>query len=123
GARLLTRRLESQQREGTIIANLLNLWNSFGRRLRQNCIVAPATNWASTLLNKAIRQQKYLNNIVEQDHRAIKRRTPPMMGFKDFHCARILLGGIEMMHMIAKGQMKGDRKNQTPAEQFYSLVA
>ncbi|WP_088508683.1 IS6 family transposase, partial [Burkholderia ubonensis] len=68
-----------------------------------------------------IRQQKYLNNIVEQDHRAIKRRTRPMMGFKDFHCARILLGGIEVMHMIAKGQMKVVHKSQTAAEQFYSL--
>ncbi|MGC3030190.1 hypothetical protein ACPUER_34560 [Burkholderia sp. DN3021] len=38
-----------------------------------------------------------------------------MMGFKDFHCARILLGGIELMHVIAKGKMKGDRKNQTSA--------
>ncbi|KVN35621.1 IS6 family transposase, partial [Burkholderia ubonensis] len=70
-----------------------------------------------------IRQQKYLNNIVEQDHRAIKRRTRPMMGFKDFHCARILLGGIEVMHMIAKGQMKVVHKSQTAAEQFYSLAA
>nr|WP_232439473.1 IS6 family transposase [Burkholderia ubonensis] len=70
-----------------------------------------------------IRQQKNLNNIVEQDHRAIKRRTRPMMGFKDFHCARILLGGIEAMRMIAKGQMKAVRKSQTVAEQFYSLAA
>jgi putative transposase len=70
-----------------------------------------------------IRQKKYLNNIVEQDHRAIKRRTRPMMGFKDFRCARILLAGIEVMHMIVKGQLKSDRKNQTPAEQFYSLAA
>jgi putative transposase len=70
-----------------------------------------------------IRQTKYLNNIVEQDHRAIKRRTRAIMGFKNFRCARILLGGIEVMHMIGKGQMKTDRKNQTPAEQFYSLVA
>uniref|UniRef100_UPI003BEEE573 IS6 family transposase n=1 Tax=Burkholderia arboris TaxID=488730 RepID=UPI003BEEE573 len=69
-----------------------------------------------------IRQRKYLNNIVEQDHRAIKRRTRPMMGFKDFRCARIMLGGIEVMHMIRKGQMKATRKNQTPAEQFYSLA-
>src|ERR1700682_4949042 len=44
-----------------------------------------------------IRQVKYLNNIVEQDHRAIKRRTRPMMGFKDFRCARIILSGIEVM--------------------------
>jgi putative transposase len=41
-----------------------------------------------------IRQVKYLNNIVEQDHRAIKRRKRPMLGFKTFRCARILLGGI-----------------------------
>lgn len=69
-----------------------------------------------------VRQAKYLNNIVEQDHRAIKRRTRPMMGFKDFRCARILLGGIELMHMIAKGQMQADGLNQTPADQFYSLA-
>lgn len=69
-----------------------------------------------------IRQKKYLNNIVEQDHRAIKRRTRPMMGFKDFRCARIVLGRTEVMHMIRKGQMNANRKNQTPAEQFYSLA-
>ncbi|CAB3810718.1 IS6 family transposase ISBmu21 [Paraburkholderia ultramafica] len=69
-----------------------------------------------------IRQNKYLNNIVEQDHRAIKRRTRPMMGFKDFRCARIILGGIETMHMIMKGQMKSSATTQTPAEQFYSLL-
>jgi transposase-like protein len=69
-----------------------------------------------------IRQAKYLNNIVEQDHRAIKRRTRPMLGFKDFRCARILLSGIELMHMIRKGQMKGTVIRRTVAEQFYSLV-
>ncbi|WP_175908193.1 IS6 family transposase [Burkholderia seminalis] len=69
-----------------------------------------------------IRQAKYLNNIVDQDHRAIKRRTHPMMGFKNFRCARIVLGGIEVMHMIRKGQMKAIRKNRTAAEQFYSLA-
>ncbi|RKT10708.1 DDE superfamily endonuclease [Paraburkholderia sp. RAU2J] len=69
-----------------------------------------------------IRQVKYLNNIVEQDHRAIKRRTRPMLGFKIFRCARILLSSIELMHMIAKGQMKDFSIGQTPAEQFYSLA-
>jgi putative transposase len=53
-----------------------------------------------------IRQSKYLNNLIEQDHRAIKRRTWSMLGFKTFRCARILLRGIEIMHTIAKGQMK-----------------
>ncbi len=68
-----------------------------------------------------VRQAKYVNNIVEQDHRAIKRRTRPMMGVKDFRCARILPGGIELMHMIVKGQMQTDGLKQTPANQFYSL--
>src|SRR6202795_1834240 len=69
-----------------------------------------------------IRQVKYLNNIVEQDHRAIKRIIKPMMGFKDFRCARIILSGIETMHMIRKGQMCDDGVASTAAEQFYSLV-
>ena len=69
-----------------------------------------------------VRQNKYLNNIVEQDHRAIKRIIKPMMGFKDFRCARIILSGIETMHMIRKGQMKVDGIARTTAEQFYSLV-
>jgi putative transposase len=69
-----------------------------------------------------IRQVKYLNNIVEQDHRAIKRRTRPMMGFKDFRCARIILSGIETMHMIRKGQMKDGGVARTAAAQFYSLM-
>jgi hypothetical protein len=51
-----------------------------------------------------LRQSKYLNNIVEQDHRAIKRIARPMLGFKSFRCASILIAGIETMHMIRKGQ-------------------
>ena len=70
-----------------------------------------------------IRQSKYLNNLVEQDHRAIKRRARPMLGFKTFRCARILLGGIEIMHMITKGQMKCARGiHLSGADQFYSLA-
>lgn len=69
-----------------------------------------------------IRQNKYLNNVVEQDHRAIKRIIRPMMGFKDFRCARIILSGIEIMHMIRKGQMNDDDSVRTVADQFYSLV-
>ena len=46
---------------------------------------------------------KYLNDIVEQDHRAIKRIVRPMLGFKSFRYASILIAGIETMHMIKKG--------------------
>jgi transposase-like protein len=70
-----------------------------------------------------IRQSKYLNNLFEQDHREIKRRTRPMLGFKTFCCARILPAGIEVMHMIAKGQMKCDRgTHPSAADQFYDLA-
>ena len=50
-----------------------------------------------------LRQSKYLSNIVEQDHRAIKWIVRPMPGFKAFRCARINLAGVEVMHMIKKG--------------------
>ncbi len=70
-----------------------------------------------------VRQAKYLNNIVEQDHRAIKRHTRPMLGFKNFRCARIILGGIELMHMIAKGEMKcAHRTHPSAADEFYNLA-
>lgn len=54
-----------------------------------------------------LRQSKYLNNVVEQDHRHIKRIVKPMMGFKTFNSARRTLSGIEAMNMIRKGQVKG----------------
>jgi len=70
-----------------------------------------------------VRQIKYLNNIVEQDHRAVKRVTKPMLGFKSFNAAKCVLAGIELMHMIRKGQlmMKGCEK-MSFAEQFYALA-
>jgi len=71
-----------------------------------------------------IRQCKYLNNIVEQDHRFIKKKIRPMLGFKSFRSARITLGGIETVHMIRKGQMKQRAGQHQPfAQQFYSLAA
>ena len=71
-----------------------------------------------------MRQIKYLNNIVEQDHRAVKRVVRPMLGFKSFRSARTTLQGIELMHMINKGQMVSDAgENLSAAEQFYSLAA
>ena len=63
-----------------------------------------------------------LNNIVKQDHRAIKCRTRPMLGFKTFNCARILIAGIELMHMSYKGQMKHYNFQLTPAQLFHSLA-
>jgi putative transposase len=73
----------------------------------------------------AIRQVKYLNNVVEQDHRAVKRITRPMLGLKSFDAAQCTLAGVELMHMIKKRQMMvaaGD-EGLTAAEQFYTLAA
>jgi putative transposase len=53
-----------------------------------------------------LRQVNYLNNIVEQDHRAIRRKVRPMMGFNSLWSASVTLAGIELMHMIRKGQLK-----------------
>ena len=70
-----------------------------------------------------VRQIKYLSNIVEQDHRAIKRVTKPMLNFKSFRSARGVLAGIELMHMIRKGQMISTEENKRSfAEQFYALA-
>jgi transposase-like protein len=73
----------------------------------------------------AIRQVKYLNNIVEQDHRAVKRITRPMLGFKSFEAAQGTLVGIELMHMIKKRQMRVEARDEgcPAAELFYLLAA
>src|SRR5947209_16294739 len=73
----------------------------------------------------AIRKVKYLNNIVEQDHRGVKRITRPMLGFKAFDAAQSTLVGIELMHMIKKRQLMVEEGNEgrTAAEQFYALAA
>jgi transposase-like protein len=72
----------------------------------------------------AIRKVKYLNNIVEQDHRGVKRITCPMLGFKSFEAAQSTLVGIELIHMLLKGQLAdGVEQGRTAAEQFYALAA
>ena len=68
-----------------------------------------------------IRQIKYLNNILEQDHRFIKRITKPMMGFKTFHSASATIAGIEVAHMIRKNQFANN--NHSPFHIFAALAA
>ena len=70
-----------------------------------------------------VRQVKCLNNIVEQDHRAVKRVTRPMLGFKSFRSARNILASIILMHMIRKGQLlKEGIDKMSFADQFYALA-
>jgi transposase-like protein len=71
-----------------------------------------------------IRQSQYLNNRIEQDHRAIKRRVHPMLGFKSADSARVILSGIEIVHMMRKHQAKyACHSNLSLAEQFERLAA
>lgn len=62
-----------------------------------------------------LRQVKYLNNLIEQDHRFIKRLTKPGMGFGSFNTARRTLRGFEAMNMIRKGQVRGVNKGDVQA--------
>jgi putative transposase len=70
-----------------------------------------------------LRQSRYLDNVVEQDHRAVKRIVRPMLGFKSFNCTRFLIAGIETMHMIKKEQLDRPKAQaSSAASQFYSLA-
>ena len=70
-----------------------------------------------------IRQCKYLNNIVEQDHRFIKKRIRGMLGFKKFNSAKIILAGVEVLHMIFKSQSGYmPLLHQDPIEAYWGLV-
>ena len=73
----------------------------------------------------AIRQGKAVNNVVEQDHRGVKRVTRPMVGFQSFEAAQDTLVGLELMPMSKKRQMRMEDGDEglTAAELFYSLAA
>ena len=70
-----------------------------------------------------VRQVKYLNNIVEQDHGAIKRVTRPMLNFKSFRAAGSVPAGVDLMHMIRKSQFAIDGADKMSfVDQFYALA-
>lgn len=68
-----------------------------------------------------IRQCKFLNNIVEQDHRFVKKRIVRSLGFKEFESAKRTLSGIEMVHMIRKNQLIFNRESMFKS--FYALAS
>ncbi|MBJ8055908.1 IS6 family transposase [Bacillus cereus] len=69
-----------------------------------------------------IRQVKYLNNIVEQKHRFIKKRVRSMLGFKSYETATSILSGVEAMHMMKKGQfVLMDKSVQNQKEFIHKL--
>jgi transposase-like protein len=73
-----------------------------------------------------LRSSKYLNNLIEQDHRSVKLRLGPMLGFKRFRNASITISGIELMHRIRKGQFnlgKLRTDNKTTPEIWNAVLA
>jgi transposase-like protein len=72
----------------------------------------------------ALRQVKYVPHIVEQEHRAVKRVTRPMLGFQAFEAAQSTLTGIALMHMLRKGQLDaGGEQGLRAADQCYALAS
>jgi putative transposase len=73
----------------------------------------------------AIRQIRYLNNNVEQDHKAVKRITRPMLGFTSFEAAQGTTASVELIYVIKKRQFVVEKRDEslTAAEQFYTLAA
>ena len=65
------------------------------------------------------RRGRWLNNLVEQDHRRIKRLTRPMLGFGSFVTARRTLAGVEAMAMVAKGQVRGVPGDDMPGQRAF----
>ena len=71
-----------------------------------------------------MRRSRYLNNWIEQDHRAVKRILRAMLELKNFRCGRALLAGIETMHMIKKGQLDAIKdRASSAANQLHSLAS
>jgi len=75
-----------------------------------------------------LRQSKYLNNVIEQDHRFLQRLIKPGLGFKSFNTARRTITGYEVMQMLRKGQVMGVAKGDVLAQlnfmaQIFGVVA
>ena len=88
--------------------------------MSQTSLFSPGVRFVSGGRAIGIRQVKYLNNILEQDHRFIKRVTGPMMGFKGFHSAAATIAEIEIAHMVRKGQIPA---NWASAFQIFARLA
>ena len=121
--------LMSAKRDAAAARQFLEQAMGLHGRPQKVSIDGSPTNKAAVLAVEAsaakpieLRQIKYLNNLIEQDHRAIKRIVRPMLGFKSWPCACILIAGIETMHMIKKGQLAQQGTATSAADQFYSLA-
>jgi transposase-like protein len=104
---------------------------SGGQPIKVNIDKSGSNNSALNAINKLlseeeqieIRQDKYLNNRIEGDHRFVKKRIRPMLGFKSFRSAARTIAGIELLHMIKKGQLTDNDNYNSDFDKFLSLAA
>jgi transposase-like protein len=101
-----------------------------GRQTNREAIVScDATNRLQDRSRRRLKpirigQSRSLNNRIEQDHRRIKRRIRPMLGFKSMEAAANIISGIEMVHMMRKRQARfAFNPNPSLAEQFNTIAA
>jgi transposase-like protein len=75
-------------------------------------------------IDTKLRSSKYLNNLIEQDHRGVKLRIGPMLGFKQFRTAAVTIAGIELLRRIYKGQfnLRGLRLKGKSAPAIWNAV-
>ena len=86
-----------------------SLWTDIEQRICIAFAASQESDWRRVI----VRSCQYLTNLVEQDHRAIKRRVSAMLGFKTFGTATTTLMGIELAHRIRKRQLSiGYRRGQ-----------
>ena len=83
--------------------------DGYAARQRAVCELKQSANLP---INVCVRTSKYLNNLIEQDHRRVKQRVYPMLGFKRFRNAAITIRGIELAHKSRKGQFDTSELNQ-----------
>lgn len=86
--------------------------------------IAELKQSGSLSINVLVRTSKYLNNLIEQDHRRVKQRVYPMLGFKRFDNAAVTISGIELAHKIRKAQFDTSAINQdgVGAQQVWEAV-
>lgn len=96
--------------------------NGLPEKVSINLVLALLGMFGGWTWQMTVRQIRYLNNIIEQDHRFIKKITNGMRGFKAFHSAEATLSGIELHHMLRKSQHIQSNE-LTIVEQLYGLAA
>jgi transposase-like protein len=108
---------EAMEAPGATWPRTINLDGNVASRLAVRVLARQDRRWCSV----KVRTCRYLNNIVEQDHRAVKRRCRGMLGFKSFRTAAITLSGIELAHRIRKHQFRLEDARLDPARTPCSL--